>query len=268
VQYRTWVKQKCELAHALGKGALGGSYAEGAIILCATISAMSSLLWRPSNGTDAYRFAEIVTRFPPDGLDPTRVSAPLLAEKFPELRQTLGISTKSFYLAEDTDKSEAEVLKICSAAGLPDCKETIRRYSYASLLYKQVRCGFVHVYQAGKNATDSDALREIAGVGTCSISYVNQMPDTGGADARRIVYYPLEWISAAAQAAASGMDRECTRKNKPIFENLGLAIPHSWWSKSARGSNNHASGPAGDRRARLQKIWKILRAGYPIMWWE
>ena len=233
MRYRTWVEQKTDLAKALGKGALGGSYAEGAIILCATISAMSSLLWLPSKRTDGYRFTEIVTRFRPDGLDPTRVSAPLLAQEFPRLRQDLRISTISFHLTEDADKSEAEALEICTTAGLPDRKKTIRRFSYASLLYQQVRCAFIHEYQPGTNATDGDALREIAGVGTSRISYVNRMPDTGSSAHKRVIHFPLEWISAVAQAVASGMDRECAKQSKGISENLGLAIPNSWWSEGS-----------------------------------
>jgi hypothetical protein len=229
LDYRAWVEWKSDLAQALGKGALGGSYAEAAIILCATISAMSSFLWRPSKGTDRNRFVEIVTRFSDNDLDPTRVSAPLLADKFPQLRQGLRISTKSFYFTENTDKSEAEVLAICTAANLPDCKRTIRRYSYASLLYEQVRCGFAHEYRPGAKATEGDALRGILNVPINRISYVNQMPDTGSTAVRRAIHFPLEWIGAAAQALASGMDRECAMQNKPIFENLGLAIPHVWW---------------------------------------
>jgi hypothetical protein len=137
MSYRTWVEQKCGLAQALGKGELGGAYADGAIILCATISAMSSLLWLPSKGTDRCRFVEIVTRFPPTGLDPTRVSAPLLAQDCPLLRQALQISQISFHLTEAADKSEAEALGICMAANLPDCKKTIRRYSYAACSTKR-----------------------------------------------------------------------------------------------------------------------------------
>jgi hypothetical protein len=190
---------------------------------------MSSLLWLSSRGTDGHRFVEIVTRFPPDGLDPTRVSAPLLAEDFPQLRQDLGISTKSFRLTEDADKSEAEALGICVAANLPECKRTVRRYSYASLLYEQVRCGFAHEYRLGKKATDSDALRGIAGVGSRRVSYVNQMPDTGDPITLRVIHFPLEWLSTAAEAVASGMDREYAAHSQPIFESLGLPIPHVWW---------------------------------------
>ena len=91
-----------------------------------------------------------------------------------------------------------------------------------------MRCGFAHEYQPGKNATDSDALRGISGVGTNCISYVNQGPV-----GRRVIHFHLELISAVAQAVASGMDRECARQSKVIFENLGLSIPHLWWSDGA-----------------------------------
>lgn len=166
MQYHAWVRQKNNLAQSIGKGDLGGSYAEGAIILCAIISAMSSFLWTPSKGHDGDRFVEIITRFPPHNLDPTRVSAPLLAAAFPQLQQDLGISKMAFYLTEDCDKSEAEALRICEAARLRECKRTIRQYSYVNLLYEQVRCGFSHEYRGGKKSTDGDTLRKRAGVGS------------------------------------------------------------------------------------------------------
>jgi hypothetical protein len=228
--YRSWAEQKCELAKALDKGALGGSYAEAAIILCATISAMSSLLWLPSRRTDRHRFLEIVTRFGSNNPDPTRVSAPLLADEFPQLKPGLQISGKSYYLTGEADKSEAEAVVICTAANLSDCKRNIRRYSYVSLLYEQVRCGFVHEYRPGSKATEGDAMREIFGVDSNCISYVNQIPDPGALATRLVIHFPLEWIGAVARSVASGMDRQCAMHSTPIFENLGLAIPHRWWS--------------------------------------
>jgi hypothetical protein len=228
--YQAWAKERSSLAQSLGRGELGGSYADGAIILCAAISAMASLLWEPSSKKDAKRFVEIVTRFRTGGPDTTRVSAPLLAAEFPQLRHGLGVSEKSFYLTGRMDKMEAEVRTMCAAANIPDAEKAVRRYSYASLLYKQVRCGFIHEYQPGKGATEGDGLRGIAGVEGDEISYVNMLEeDDGVLVVKRLIHFPLGWISAVLLAVAAGIDDERSRQEKTSYGNLGLSIPNAWW---------------------------------------
>lgn len=230
--YRTWAEERGRLARSLGQGDLGGSYADGAIILCAAISAMSSLLWEPTERTDRKRFIEIVARLCSGGPDTTRVSASLLAVEFPQLGKHLGISEKSLYLTGGKDKTEAEAISICGTAGVSDCTRSVRRYSYASLLYEQVRCGFIHEYKPGKQATGADALRGIAGVRSNHISYVNSLTEENNLMvARRLIHFPLEWISEVALAVATAMDGECSRQSKYPSDNLGLKVPTRWWSE-------------------------------------
>ena len=228
--YQAWAKERGSLAQSLGRGALGGSYADGAIILCAAIGAMASLLWRPSLGTDAKRFVEIATRFRTGGPDTTRVSAPLLAARFPQLRNSLGVSEKSLYLTGHMDKMASDVRAMCAVTNISDGEKALRRYSYASLLYKQVRCGFIHEYQPGKSATEHDGLRVIGGVKGNEISYVNMLEEDDGLLVdKRLIHFPLEWMSAVVLAVAVGIDGERSRQDKTPYENLGLAIPDTWW---------------------------------------
>jgi hypothetical protein len=232
MNYRAWVKNQSGMARALELGALGGSYAEGAIILCSAISAMSSLLWIPSERTDKKRFTELVVHNSVGGPDTTRVSAPLFAKAYPQLSRALGVSEKSFYMTGRNDMKEPEVIAAATAAGIAVTKQQVRRYSYSLLLYEQVRCGFVHEYQPGKSATDADQLREIAGVATNEISYANTLvQETGDWISERLIHFPLGWISEVALAVAATMDDECTRQSKHPLENLGLPLPNSWWSE-------------------------------------
>ncbi len=128
------------------------------------------------------------------------------------------------------DRLEADVREMCAAANIPDCEKAIRRYSYASLLYKQVRCGFVHEYRPGENAAEGDGLRGIAGLEGDEISYVNILEEHDGVlAAKRLIHFPLEWISAVVLAVATGIEDERSRQDKPAYENLGLAIPDAWW---------------------------------------
>ncbi len=228
--FQAWAKERGSLAQSLGRGALGGSYADGAIILCAAIGAMASLLWKPSFGTDAKRFVEIVTRFRTGGPDTTQVSAPLLATEFPQLRHGLGVGEKPLYLTGQTDKMEADVRAMCIATNIPNGKKAVRRYSYASLLYKQVRCGFIHEYQPGENTTERDGLRKFAGVKDDEISYVNMREEEFGILIdKRLIHFPLEWITAVALAVAAGIDDERSRRDETSYKNIGLAIPEAWW---------------------------------------
>jgi hypothetical protein len=229
MNYQTWIEKQCRMAQSLESGSLDGTYADGAIILCSALGAMASLRWRPTPKTDRKRFIEIVARCRAGGPDTTRVSTALIAEVHP----AFGRIENSRYLWERDDKTEADAIAIATAAGIADCKRQIRRYSYATLLYEQVRCGFIHEYQPGKSATDGDQIRGIAKVAKNAISYANNLVLVKGKPAtRRLIHFPLEWIGEVALAVARGMDDECSRRNMQPLENLGLAIPHIWWSEA------------------------------------
>ena len=193
---------------------------------------MSCLLWARSRNTDKKRFIEIVARFGGGVPDSTRVSGVLLAEAVPQLRQQLGIAEKALHLSERNDKTEAEAISICTAAGIQDFKKRVRRYSYASLLYEEVRCGFAHEYKPGERAADGDQLRTLARVPSREISYTNALVIENAIPVtRRRIYFPLERISEIALAVADGMDNECANLNANPFDNLRVSIPTPWWSE-------------------------------------
>ena len=63
------------------------------------------------------------------------------------------------------DKSEKEVMDICQTLSL----EEVRQHSYANLLYKEVRSGYVHEYRPGNRADSSP----MTGNPNVQVSYVN-----------------------------------------------------------------------------------------------
>jgi hypothetical protein len=230
--YLSWIKGKSELAHALANGSCGGTYADGAIVLCTSISAMSSLMWVKKRGTDRKRFIEIVARHPEPGFDPTTISAILLSQSQDHalLKQKLAVSDIAFRYTGNDDKPESEIIKLCSnSISSDDCKKLARKYSYACLLYEHIRCGFIHTYRATESAASDDALRGIFNQGTSRITYVNYL----ATEKRRKIYFPLEWISKVAQNIAIGLDKECAHLNKVLGESLDLAIPSAWWIEGA-----------------------------------
>jgi hypothetical protein len=228
--YSSWIEEKSQLAHALAAGSCNGTYADGAIVLCTCISAMSSLMWVKKKGTDRSRFIEILARFPQPQFDPTIVSAPLLSQKHNPLREKLAVSDMAFRYTGSTDKSEADVIKLCPTdMSLTERRKLARRYSYACLLYEHIRCGFIHTYSTTDSATSGDALRDIFDRGVPNITYVNYLAAQG----MRKIYFPLEWISEVAKSAATGLDHECQRLGKFLGENLDLAVPSMWWIDGA-----------------------------------
>jgi hypothetical protein len=117
MNYQTWIEKQCHMAQSLESGSLGGTYADGAIILCSALGAMSFLRWRPTPKTDRKRFIEIVARCRAGGPDATRISTVLLAEE----HSAFGRIEHSRYLWEQDDKTEAEAIAIATAAGITDC---------------------------------------------------------------------------------------------------------------------------------------------------
>ena len=59
MKYASWMDERSELAFSLAKGSRGANYADGAIVLCIAISAMSSLVWIKPVG----RISESVIRY-------------------------------------------------------------------------------------------------------------------------------------------------------------------------------------------------------------
>ena len=188
---------------------------------------MSALAW-PERGIDKKRFVEIITKFPPDKLDPSMISVPLLTEYSDIWKQRLPVTNKALYLTTNTvDKAESEILGLFPSDNTSHLRAEVRKYSYACLLYEQVRCGFVHEYMIGKCASDSDQLRKILGVGEDQISYVNCIDNVGTLNRR--IHYSIECISEMAKSVAHGLDCVCSQQNIPIFQGLDLTTPTSWW---------------------------------------
>jgi hypothetical protein len=228
--YSSWIDGQNKLAHSLASGACGGTYGDGAIVLCVSISAMASLRWIKKDRTDRRRFIEIVARSSQVGFDPTIVSAPLLAQENNSWKPKLGVSDKAFYYTQDNDKSENDIIALCDAAmTMRERKKFARNYSYACLLYEHIRCGFIHTYRPTEAATNDDALRAVFDAGGAKVTYVNSLQATG----MRKIYFPLEWVSMVAKNIAADLDTESNRHNKNFGENLDLAVPRTWWIDGA-----------------------------------
>jgi hypothetical protein len=125
---------------------------------------------------------------------------------------------------------ETDVINLCEPAmAMHDRRKFVRRYSYASLLYEHIRCGFIHTYRTTEAATSDDALRAVFDSSGAKITYVNSLHAAG----MRKIYFPLKWIAGVTVNIAADLDSDSTRHNKNFGENLDLAVPTTWWIDGA-----------------------------------
>lgn len=232
--YLSWVEDRIKLAHALAEGSHGGLYADGIIILCVSISMMSSLMWKRSKNQDKKRFIEMVTKFPSSSFDARTVSTPLLSLK-PNWNEKLKLSKEPIYYTEAQDRTEDDAMVLWSGPASTthnERRKSVRKCSSAAILYEQVRCGFIHTYGPGDHATYDDPIRAAFDAHGTKITYVNdlQSDKQGTVDERvRKIYFPVGWIAGVARNVANGLDNECALLNKRPGENLDLDVPHIWW---------------------------------------
>lgn len=216
-----WVSEKCDVAARLSRGEAGGGYAESAIVVCAALSALSAELW-DGRGIDRVRFIEMLTQIGPRSAECKTVSIPLLVQHFnTSSRKSDALKIQQAFLlpsstrvitGPDVDKSEQDVLSVCPQLDL----KKLRSFSYASILYREIRSSYAHEYRPGEQA-DSWPMTMLADQ---RVSYINRK--TNELEMRRLVHVHIEWVVQLAADLASAVDQlACT---------LPLPKPQVWWA--------------------------------------
>lgn len=223
---RDWVAEKCEIATALARGEAGGSYSEAAILVCAALSALAAEVW-PGRNIDRARFIELLVRLGPTPNISMTISVPLLVRHVELtsskssgrlLRDTfLPFSATRVVTGPDVDKSESEVLSICSNLSTKD----IRKVSYACLLYEKVRSAYAHEYKTGAKA-DSWPMTMAEGR---SVSYVDRLLAAGIPETGRLIHFHIAWLARLAVGIAMDIDTHRDSVPRPA--------PASWWIDGA-----------------------------------
>jgi len=211
-----WIKQKIATALKLNAGECGGSYSEASIILCATLSALSTEVW-PGKQIDRFRFVELLIKFLPDTYLTANISIPLLVGHLrnngriseSELIKScyLGNDFSRVFVGNDVDVNELEVLSTCNTLNLKE----IREHSYANILYVELRSSYVHEYSPGDRANSNP----MTGRKDVAISYINWANE-----ADRRIYFHIEWLSELARIIANKLDSESVSNIKK---------PDNWW---------------------------------------
>jgi len=199
----------------------GGSYSEAVILVCAVLNALAAEVW-PGRNIDKARFVELLVRLgsPPDELK--TISVPLLVRRLDTecpanaeilRKKFLDFSKTRVVTGLDIDKTEGELLSLCP--GLPPT--VIREYSYARLLYEEVRSSYAHEYRTGEKA-DSWPMTMASGQ---SVSYVNRLLLIGTPETIRLIHFHIDWLTKLAVDLASYIDGISTTLPHPP--------PSKWW---------------------------------------
>jgi len=229
---------------------------------------MSTLLWKEAKQTDGKRFVESVACSGGSSINTQRISVPLLVGEHAEQRtcrffnaecykesnkahfsrrheeyvafyKNLGVVSPFPRLTQDDDMSEADVFATLNGK-IVSAKDTrIRDYSYANLLYKQVRCAFVHEYKPGENAVEDDPSRVFSFNQLCHVSYVSRTPDKERVDKdefAHLIFFPLDWIASVALSIAAIVDSRLdlwtpSGPDDTVPEPVKFPLPRpgGWW---------------------------------------
>lgn len=218
-----WVKQKCTLALHVSSSMPEAGYGEAALIICAALSAMSAEVWPGNSGIDRSRFCELLIRYSDRTYGANTISLPLLIQ-FLNKNGNAGEATKLKQLikhresplvvtGDEVDVNEERVLEGCPTMSI----ELVRRFSYASLLYREVRSSYAHEYGPGASSCQWPMTTKQG----AQISYVNRLVDDNKRLTQiRLIHFHAEWLAALAVSIAESL----CGKSTPVCR------PDQWWT--------------------------------------
>jgi hypothetical protein len=196
-----WVARKVLIATRLANGDIEeAGYAEAAMILCGVLNALAAELW-PGKGKDKQRFVELLVRYAGTRLCMTTISIPLLighlgnakdAQHLREYVQSVDHSLASRVLTgPEIDLTESEAASLCP--NVPAWM--LRHFSYAALLYEEIRCGYAHEYVHGVRSNSWKMSTQ----GNAFVSYVNRIDLS-----RRLIHFDVPGLCKLATSTEFG----------------------------------------------------------------
>ncbi|MHC4662838.1 MAG: hypothetical protein ACYS8W_14240 [Planctomycetota bacterium] len=183
-------------------------YVDIALITTAVLSACSARRWA-GKGIDKVRFVELLVEHSPEDFHTSWVSVPaLLNEGFITNSDTpygnLGNECR-IYKGREIDMPFEDAQKQYPQVS----NRNLRECSYASLIYKWLRCGYAHEYWHHDNITHVPPTR-----GEALVSYIGRT-DNGGI--RRMVAFHIDYLINLAEYHVS------------VLPNDPGNHPQAWW---------------------------------------
>jgi hypothetical protein len=242
--FQEWVDRKLSIARGLNQSELGGSYYDAALIASAFIGCLASFAWPRSDEreqNDRKRFVEAWTNLSPPALGAHRVSIPLLiadlesdgrheiAKKLPAtqreaMAKRLRATHRAFSGWEDprsvTSGDDVDLSTDKVKEATPDLStQEIRRFSYGSVFYSDVRSALVHEYQITRGARAVALGRKEAGPSYWNV-FVKGLLRPDFEEIRRTIHFPLPWLESLARGIAEKVEPHMERR---------LPRPEKWW---------------------------------------
>jgi len=177
---------------------------------------MASECW-PGKGFDRKRFVQLLVG---SATTTKTISIPRL-EKYllsNDAVEEADLLSRAFFpdsysgrilLGPDVDQEEGAVI---SLIGGSTPLTTIRNFSYASLIYKEIRSSYAHEYKIGNQA---DVIK-MTGSDKSIVSYVNM-----GEDLDRLIHFPLHLIADVTLQCAASVDN--------FQDSIPISEPVTWW---------------------------------------
>jgi hypothetical protein len=227
-KYRQFFQSKLEIARFLIHERGNEAEPDAEILLCCAFSGLAAILW-PGRNIDKQRFVQLLVEFSTSKANLQLISTPVLASK---LKDDEDVSTanelsKKFYPHQPkeilnprkVDQDESVVSEAFKSLGL----KTIRRASYASIIYQDLRCALIHEYNNSPyimplNMFDSDKPY-----------YMNMTFDDGRV--RHLLHIPFDYLADTLDSTTDALFTywsESSEWEKPQ--------PISWWID---GTNPH-----------------------------
>jgi hypothetical protein len=159
-RFHEFFQSKIELGRLVIKEMGEQAEPDAEIILCCALSGLAAILW-PGTGIDRQRFIQMLVDF--DFSQPSanlrQISIPVLASQLRDegdVSSAINLKAKffpghpsEFFDPKVVDQDEATVSAVSNSLSL----KTIRRASYASIIYTDLRCALVHEYNLSENMT-------------------------------------------------------------------------------------------------------------------
>ena len=193
-------------------------------MLCAALSALSAEVW-PGRAIDRLRFIELLVRLGSNSSFCMTISVPLLAQFLEDerrisdaadIRRVFGLpNTARVLTGSEIDKPESEVLAACPALSLFD----VRRFSYASLLYHEVRSSYAHEYRPG----DAAGSWPMTMLPDQKVSYINRLAEPR-MQLERLIHFHVAWLGDLAVNLAEAVDTSGS---------VSRSRPATWWAEGA-----------------------------------
>lgn len=220
--HKAWVREKCDIAGRLARGEAGGGYAEAAIVLCAILTALAAEAW-PGPRRDRARFVELLVRFGKNRDLCSTVSIPLLVQELETLARNSEATalrhaaslpdSARIVIGSEVDRSESEVLAACPSLD----PVFVRTFSYAALLYQEIRSSYAHEYRPGPSADSSP----MTATPDQAVSYANHLREPTYTRFDRVIHFHVPWLKDLACDLADAVDATILPQSPPSL----------WWIK-------------------------------------